>query len=124
MCIQGTLQRDDGQPLGTPTSVQQSLRAVFPDVAFDWSPSGREKLASLNARGIALPEMVSGALEQRPSFMCGHVESESYEVTFNLGTGGPVERVWVQVNRGVAQVSHCWEILCLSTGWELSLESG
>jgi hypothetical protein len=122
VCIQGTLQREDGQPLGTPASVQQSLRVVFPDVAFDWSPTGWEKLASLDARGIALPEMVRRALEQQPSFICGHVECESYEVTFNLGTDGPVERIWVQVSRGVAQVSHCWEILSMSTGWKLSLE--
>ena len=124
MCIQGTLQRDDGQPLGTPASVQESLRVVFPDVAFDWSPTGRQKLTSLDARGIALPEMVRRTLEQQPSFICGHVESESYEVTFNLGTGGPVERIWVQVNRGVAQVCRCWKRLGMSTGWELSLEGG
>jgi hypothetical protein len=124
VCIQGTLQRDDGQPLGTLASVQRSLLAVFPDVAFDWSQTGTEKLANLDARGIVLPEMVRRCLEQQRSFVCGHVESESYAVSFNLGTGGRVQLIWVQVNRGVAHVSHCWEKLRVNTGWVLILEGG
>ena len=116
------LRRENGQPLGSLAFVQKTLFAVFPSIAFEWSPSGREKLAHLDAQGIALPEMVRRVLGKEPSAICGEVETDSFLASFNLGSRDPVEIAWVQVNGDVTRVSHCWEALRLSAGWELTLE--
>jgi hypothetical protein len=105
MEFQGTITGADGLPLGSFAAVEAELSRMFTGLLFDWSPSGAEKLAVADARGIGLPALVRSVLEAQPAYRCGALDEGEASVTFNLGAADPVACVWATVEGGEAAVT-------------------
>jgi len=98
MEFQGIITNKDGSPMGAFASVQAELTRMFPDLVFEWSSTGIQKLADLDSRGIELPSLIRRSLEAQASFLCGSMGCGPMSVSFNIGSSEPVGCIWVTVN--------------------------
>jgi hypothetical protein len=94
---QGVITGEADRPLATLASVSAKLTALFPGLSFEWSSTGADQLAALEARGVELPDRVRRVVAAEPSSFCGSIEVGPVSVSFNLGTGDLVTCVWAGV---------------------------
>lgn len=94
---QGTITNRSGGSLGTVDEVARMLEQAFPGLRFTWTTTGAEKLRAIEASGVAVPDIVRDTLRLQPAYFCGSVEIGAVALSFNVGTGGPVETVWATV---------------------------
>jgi hypothetical protein len=74
--------------------VSGDLTVVFPGL----TRSGKDKLASADARGVQLPETVREYLRKIPSVLCGRFSDAAVPISFDLGSAPEVQCVWITIN--------------------------
>ena len=119
MEFQGTITGDNGVPVGTLESVQARLSRLFPGAIFEWSPSGVQKLADLDARGIEIPAAVRSLLQVLPSTLGGELDDGALNVTFNIGSNDVVLCVWVTVGGDEVTAAAALARLKATPGWRV-----
>ena len=119
MEFQGTIMREGGTPFGTFASMQAELTYMFPGLVFEWTPSGIQKLADIDARRIELPEIVRRSLMTQPSFLCGSRADGDSSVSFNIGSREPVDCVWTTIGGNEVVAGAALAQLRRKNGWRV-----
>src|SRR5262245_6780766 len=117
MEFQGVITGAGGTPLGTFASVQNELAEMFPELVFQWSASGLQKLADIDSRRIGIPATVRRILEAQPSSLVGSVDHADFSVSFSLGSIEPVTRVWTTLGGNTASVESALRLFHARPGW-------
>jgi hypothetical protein len=103
--------------LGDADAVRAEFDALFPGVAWAWTPTGADHLAAADAAGVALPPALRRTLAAQPSCLCGEVTAGGLVATFNLGPGGPVPAVWATLGGDGPAVAAGLALLQDRPGW-------
>lgn len=71
MGLDATLSRIDGRPLGRREDLVGIFEQYFPGIEFGWTPSGRERLAIAQSRGVEYPPTLREHFEKQPAVFEG-----------------------------------------------------
>lgn len=121
MEYQGVIRSASALPLGTIESVEGILGRLLPGMTFHWTPTGLEKLADMDSRGVELPPLVRKILTAQQSYRCGGWSNDAIEVTVNLGNGGPVDCIWLTISGSVTAGNKVLKAF-RRLGWSLDSE--
>jgi hypothetical protein len=116
---QGLIVRRGGKSLGSLGSVARTLSALLPGLTFAWSKGGAELLRDLDASELDPPESFRALVASRPRYYCGRIDHGGATVGFNLGSGGPVRRAWVDVEGPADACRAVFALLASPRHWRL-----
>ena len=117
MKFYGRIARVDSTPLGSFAAVQSDLAEVFGRLVCEWTPSGREKMARVDAKGLILPLAVRRTLGAQPSCLTTSFNTGQLELSFNIGSTEPVVRIWVTIGGAAKVVRPARALLASHPGW-------
>ena len=79
------LPSDDSGSLGTVEHVQAKLRAALPEIELGRDVSGLEKLATMEAQGVKVPDVIREHWLRSKGAYQGLIEGKDFSVEFHLG---------------------------------------
>ncbi len=94
--------------MGDASSIAAKLTTMFSRATFKWSTSGIEKLAKIDRKKVEIPAIVREMLSSQPRFYCGSARRGRSRLTFNLGSGEIMTKIWVTISASEAM---CMKIL-------------
>src|SRR5262245_33213606 len=111
-----TIRRADNAPMGPIDVVRKKVTDCLPGLQFYMEPSGAEKLAASDARGIVLPDVIREMWQKQPA-----LEQADYdEGTFHMRLFGfghvPLISVDAEI-RGNGNPLPAIAALCRPNGW-------
>jgi hypothetical protein len=117
MGLDGTIKRDDGQPLGDIETVQSALALAFPGVQLGMLPSGPDKIRAAAEKGIQFPEILRKHLESAPATYGGEYEGPDFSAQFSLGSSRNVEQADLALYGNTTAAEPMLEVLKKKYGW-------
>lgn len=117
MQFQGTIRSRSGFRLGSAEAVEGELQRLFDGLFFEWSRSGAEKLADMEAKGVLVPDLVRRRLHAQPSYRCAEWSDGEIDVTLNLGNGDDVTCIWLTISGDECSGNRVLTLLRGIAGW-------
>ena len=111
-----TIRRRDNTPMGEMDLVRQQMTRSLPGLQFYLEPSGAEKLAALDARGISMPEFTREFLRGRPAVEQADYDGESFSIRLYGFDQVPLVSVCAEI-RGNGNPLPAIAALCRPNGW-------
>jgi hypothetical protein len=115
--------RANGEPLGAVDHVRAVIEQRLPGTRFWRDPSGAERLAAMDRRGVAIPPELGQILGDLPADERGLYDSGGISLEFFLGTDPTVKSLTIDV-RGGGNPIPALRLLCESDGWQVRELSG
>jgi hypothetical protein len=117
MGLDGTINRPDGNPLGSLAEVQAALATAFPGIEVGQIASGDEQLRAANAQGIVFPEIIRRHLTSTPAKHGAEYMAPEFSAQFNFGIGEIVQQVDVVLYGTTAKSEPMFALLERDFGW-------